>query len=196
MNSGSVIVVWRKKSFISKVRKRSPRAESEMTLFRSIFVSIREVAGNVASWLYSNLSPPTVRQTLYFSCFKGLKLQTILAYVTFFDVGTSDWEIKVIQPSISSMPCARRPNSLVNPYHHVAELSPFRRESRDSLWPSISKIWFIWRRFVYFFKSVIRVGFAILWYWKFFPMYCNFATCIWSRINGEKSVGGGCGDSC
>ena len=56
-------MVWRKKSFRSKVINLAPFALWEMVLFKSNFVSSNVAAGDVVLCGYCSRSPPTVKHT-------------------------------------------------------------------------------------------------------------------------------------
>ena len=77
--SGVCIGEARKWSLRSKVIKHAPLSESEITLFRTSFVSNKLAAGGPVSYGQVNLSSPKTKRTLYCSNLRGLWSHTKLA---------------------------------------------------------------------------------------------------------------------
>ena len=91
----------------------APFCASEMVLFIIGFVSNKLAAGEPASSLYVNLSPPTVICTLYGSSFRGQKSHTNVAYVTYCCGGTSSLVMNSMVSvllTLYMLPWARRPH--------------------------------------------------------------------------------------
>ena len=102
-NYGVSIGVSRKWSLISKHANLDPLWASEITLLRSVFVSNRLAAGELASSSCLNRSPLTAIRTRHYSYFSTQLSQKKLACVTFFSLDTSCLRTKTIV-SVPSMP--------------------------------------------------------------------------------------------
>ena len=57
-------------------------------LLKTHFTMVTDAVGSLIFPVKSNKFPPTVNLVRYFSSFSGLKLHTILPYVTFLSLGT------------------------------------------------------------------------------------------------------------
>ena len=79
---------------ISAVQYLASLSVSEITMFNRIFVSRREMTGELGSSSWSSLSLPTVRRTLCFSGLRGRISHIKFAYVTLTLFGTLDRGMK------------------------------------------------------------------------------------------------------